>query len=104
MLLKKQTVWLLTMLSLVVVLSVHYITSEPGNKDLAAIGNEDSAKMSDKDMKIITEASGDEMFEEIRMSLKDKRNEQIGELTTQVASPDLSADEKDVLYSQMQEI
>ncbi|MCG4627796.1 SpoIIIAH-like family protein, partial [Anaerostipes hadrus] len=29
MLLKKQTVWLLTMLSLVVVLSVYYVTAEP---------------------------------------------------------------------------
>ena len=32
MLLKKQTVWLLTMLSLVVVLSVYYITSPEQNR------------------------------------------------------------------------
>ena len=38
MLLKKQTVWLLTMLSLVVVLSVYYVTSDPGENELAAIG------------------------------------------------------------------
>ena len=38
MLLKKQTVWLLTMLSLVVVLSVYYITSpEQQQNELAAI-------------------------------------------------------------------
>ncbi len=38
MLLKKQTVWLLTMLSLVVVLSVYYITSpEQKSNDLAAV-------------------------------------------------------------------
>ena len=41
MLLKKQTVWLLTMLSLVVVLSVYYITSpEQKSNDLAAIKQE----------------------------------------------------------------
>ena len=37
MLLKKQTVWLLTMLSLVVVLSVYYVTSEPKTSDLTAM-------------------------------------------------------------------
>ena len=38
MLLKKQTVWLLTMLSLVVVLSVYYITSpEQQQNELAAV-------------------------------------------------------------------
>ena len=38
MLLKKQTVWLLTMLSLVVVLSVYYITSpEQKSNDMAAV-------------------------------------------------------------------
>jgi len=41
--LKKQTVWLLTMLSLMVVLSVYYMTS-PNSEDLAYIdnGNTDS--------------------------------------------------------------
>ncbi len=41
MLLKKQTVWLLTMLSLVVVLSVYYITSpEQQPTDMAAVGEQ----------------------------------------------------------------
>jgi stage III sporulation protein AH len=41
MLLKKQTVWLLTMLSLVVVLSVYYITSpEQRPNDMAAVGEQ----------------------------------------------------------------
>lgn len=104
MLLKKQTVWLLTMLSLVVVLSVHYITSEPGGNDLAAIGNEDAGKMSEQDYNIITEAAGDEVFDQVRMDLQDKRGEQIDEMTTQVGSDELSADEKNVLYDQMQDI
>lgn len=38
MLLKKQTVWLLTMLSLVVVLSVYYITSPEGGSDNMVLG------------------------------------------------------------------
>lgn len=105
MLLKKQTVWLLTMLSLVVVLSVHYITSQPGEEDLAAIVNDDSqSEMSDADIKVLTEAAGDELFEQARMALKDLRSKQIDDLTVQVGSEELSADEKNALYDQMQEI
>ncbi|MBS4217189.1 SpoIIIAH-like family protein [Bacillus sp. FJAT-49711] len=107
MLLKKQTVWLLTMLSLVVVLSVYYVTSEQDVKDIASNGEnapETSGKMSDEDLKIITEAAGDEAYETVRMNLSDKRGKAKEELTTQAASPDLSVDEKNKLYEQMKEI
>ncbi len=47
MLLKKQTVWLLTMLSLVVVLSVYYITSpEQQQNELAAIDQQEEKEKS----------------------------------------------------------
>jgi len=107
MLLKKQTVWLLTMLSLVVVLSVYYVTSEPSVNDIATNGEnapEAGGKISDKDLKIITEAAGDEEYETVRMNLMDKRGKEKDELTTQAASPDLSADEVNKLYDQMKEI
>lgn len=49
MMLKKQTVWLLTMLSLVVVLSVYYVTSpEGGGSDLVMTG--DDKEVSEKEM------------------------------------------------------
>ena len=109
MLLKKQTVWLLTMLSLVVVLSVYYVTSDPGEKELAAIGETDKApgdKLSDseKDTKVVTDAAGDEAFEAIRMQIQDKRSEQITDLTTQLADADLTADEKLKIAEQKQQI
>ncbi|MBS4199629.1 SpoIIIAH-like family protein [Bacillus sp. FJAT-49732] len=107
MLLKKQTVWLLTMLSLVVVLSVYYVTSEPAVKDIATNGenaSDTSGKMNDEDMKVITEASGDEAYEAVRLNLMDKRSKEKDELTTQVAAPDLTADEKNKLYDQMKDI
>lgn len=44
MLLKKQTVWLLTMLSLVVVLSVYYITSPEAPQENMALVEEDQNK------------------------------------------------------------
>ncbi|WP_322090787.1 hypothetical protein [Caldifermentibacillus hisashii] len=49
MMLKKQTVWLLTMLSLVVVLSVYYITAEPTNNNNLA--NVDVSKEEKADSK-----------------------------------------------------
>jgi len=107
MLLKKQTVWLLTMLSLVVVLSVYYVTSDPAKNDLATGMNEEAAeeaKMSKEDMKVITEAAGDEAFETIRLEAQDKRSKDIADLTAQVASPDLTAEEKNELYSKMQDL
>ncbi|MBS4209639.1 SpoIIIAH-like family protein [Bacillus sp. FJAT-50079] len=108
MLLKKQTVWLLTMLSLVVVLSVYYVTSDPGTTDLAAVGKKDAkeeeAAADDKDMKVITEAAGDEAFETMRLELQDKRSKERTDLTMQVASPELTAEEKNKLYEQMEDL
>jgi stage III sporulation protein AH len=49
MLLKKQTVWLLTMLSLVVVLSVYYITSpEQQQNELAAVDQEEEKEQTEE--------------------------------------------------------
>ncbi len=107
MLLKKQTVWLLTMLSLVVVLSVYYVTSDPAKNDLATGGKEETSSemaTNEKDMKVITEASGDEAFETIRMEVQDKRSKERTELTSQVGSSDLTAKEKSELYSKLQDL
>ena len=48
MLLKKQTVWLLTMLSLVVVLSVYYITSPEQQNELAAVDQEEEKEQTEE--------------------------------------------------------
>lgn len=102
MLLKKQTVWLLTMLSLVVVLSVYYITSpEQRVNDLA--NTEEKAEQSNEeavntkakagDSEIVTNAAGDEKFEALRLELNDERSRKIEELTTVVGTTDLPAEE-----------
>jgi len=51
MLLKKQTVWLLTMLSLVVVLSVYYVTSPEGTNDNVAF---DQSEMNEENSDMTT--------------------------------------------------
>ncbi|MCJ7839353.1 SpoIIIAH-like family protein [Lederbergia sp. NSJ-179] len=108
MLLKKQTVWLLTMLSLVVVLSVYYVLQEPPANDLATSGEEgteDASKQTNgKDLEIMTKSAGDEVYEAMRMDLADKRSEMKMDLTNKVAADDLTAEEKNKLYDEMEKI
>ncbi|WP_433743076.1 SpoIIIAH-like family protein [Falsibacillus pallidus] len=109
MLLKKQTVWLLTMLSLVVVLSVYYVTSPaPKTSDLAAVQQgkkgDEKANADQKGVDVVTEQAGDEVFETLRLEEQDKRSELRQQLTEMVASPDLSAEEKSKAYEQMQQL
>lgn len=56
MMLKKQTVWLLTMLSLVVVLSVYYIMSPQGEN---AVTVEDTKSKGTEEKKVETEKGTD---------------------------------------------
>ncbi|MFZ7945192.1 MULTISPECIES: SpoIIIAH-like family protein [Bacillaceae] len=112
MLLKKQTVWLLTMLSLVVVLSVYYITSpEQKNTDLAAVQqnakdqNQGKTKTQAKDDKtVVSSVAGDVAFEELRMELEDLRSERQESLTNELASTDLSPEEKSKVKDQMDKL
>ncbi|MED3551082.1 SpoIIIAH-like family protein [Cytobacillus praedii] len=102
MLLKKQTVWLLTMLSLVVVLSVYYITSpEQRMNDLADTEekaeqkNEEAVntESADSDNEVITNAAGDEKFEALRLELNDERSRAKEELAAVMGTTDLPAEE-----------
>lgn len=106
--LKKQTVWLLTMLSLMVVLSVYYMTS-PNSEDLAYIDNgkdtevttgqaknDAKSKMSEKDAEVsdIKNVGQDELFTTIRMEMQDERSKKKDRLNEVVASSNASAEEK----------
>ncbi|WHX99249.1 SpoIIIAH-like family protein [Neobacillus sp. DY30] len=115
MLLKKQTVWLLTMLSLVVVLSVYYITSpEQKSNELAAVKQEEKADQKEKETKPKTEAkegdtvissiAGDEEFEALRLKLQDERSELKEQLNAVVATTDLPAGERSEAVDQMKKL
>jgi stage III sporulation protein AH len=124
MLLKKQTVWLLTMLSLVVVLSVYYITSPEGttedfafeqegvkesgeNTDVTttAEGEEEGMDVTiEEDGTAISTISSDELFAQLRMEIEDKRAELREHLTAVVASSEVSAEEKNIAMEKMQEL
>lgn len=115
MLLKKQTVWLLTMLSLVVVLSVYYITSpeQPKNGGELAEQNQtnpaadESAKdksAKNHNVEVITKSAGDEAFEALRLEIQDERSKLREELTNKLASSDLSPEEKNKAYDEMEKL
>ncbi|MBM7650436.1 stage III sporulation protein AH [Bacillus ectoiniformans] len=122
MLLKKQTVWLLTMLSLVVVLSVYYVTSpqqmspEMVSKEKEALTTEAGTEAKDgealketkgalnEEAQIVTESAGDEAFDLLRIELQDERNKLREELTAKVASADLPAEEKNTAYDRMEKL
>lgn len=132
MLLKKQTVWLLTMLSLVVVLSVYYITSpEQQQNELAAVDEKQKQEQengqeqapikenqqgegqledkstsmgADADKQIITNAAGDEAFETLRMQLEEDRGKMKEELQSTIASTELPPEERSEAKEQMDEL
>ncbi|MCK2016686.1 SpoIIIAH-like family protein [Peribacillus frigoritolerans] len=127
MLLKKQTVWLLTMLSLVVVLSVYYLTAPEENAaDMTATeqmeqeenktesktenkaetkGETKSEKETSKNTEgsSVTIASGDE-FESLRMQIEDERAKLNEELTAKMGNTELSAEERDEAYAKIEQL
>lgn len=127
MLLKKQTVWLLTMLSLVVVLSVYYLTApeenaadmtateqmeQEENKTESKTENKAETKGENKTEKenskntegsSVTIASGDE-FESLRMQIEDERAKLNEELTAKMGNTELSAEERDEAYAKIEQL
>jgi len=109
--LKKQTVWLLTMLSLMIVLSAYYMMS-PNSEDLAYIDSGDNgtktttgsaksdsdtkAKKTVKDAEVeeIRNVGQSELFTTIRMEMQDERSKKTDRLNDVVASGSATTDEK----------
>lgn len=114
MLLKKQTVWLLTMLSLVVVLSVYYITSpDQKRNDITAVeqkakdnvtSKQAATKTVQKAGKTVVSQVSDDTFDALRLQLEDQRSQMKEELQSEIASTDLSPDKRSEAYDQMQKL
>lgn len=112
--LKKQTVWLLTMLSLMIVLSIYYMGSSGGD-DIAYINTgEDSSEEAvltetgeDKeeiDVEYIEEYGHDELFTTIRMELQNERSMKKDLLKDIVASSTASTEEKNEALNDIERI
>ncbi|MFC7060590.1 SpoIIIAH-like family protein [Halobacillus seohaensis] len=106
---KKQTVWLLTMLSLLIVLSVYYMTS-PDNGEMAFIQDNEwgEGENIDVDGETSTEDtvtsgfSTEELFASIRLDKQSERDQKTEQLSEIVASSDYSADEKNDAMEEME--
>ncbi|QTM99791.1 SpoIIIAH-like family protein [Sediminibacillus dalangtanensis] len=115
--LKKQTVWLLTMLSLMIVLSVYYMSS-PNSEELAFLNNADQEtsgegtqmvegegeELLEEGDSVISESSTDELFTSIRMQIQDDRSAKKEELEETVASSTASTEEINAAYEEMQQL
>jgi stage III sporulation protein AH len=126
MVLKKQTVWLLTMLSLVIVLSVYYITAPGQGPGQFATTGDSEEELSGEDLQNVesevvngidvsieemteegTEASGistDQLFTAIRMEIEEQRSELKENLQAITVSANASAEEKSEAMDKIQEL
>lgn len=113
--LKKQTVWLLTMLSLMIVLSVYYMTSDrddlayinQGELDEATSTDATDTNMDDATDSIINDISEigrDEYFAMLRMELQDHRNMKKDQYKEIVASSTATTEEKNEALDNIEKI
>jgi stage III sporulation protein AH len=96
----KRTVWFLTLLSLVAVISIYTFREKPMSFDGIALftgeSNDSSAlteKLSDTD-KTAPVFAEQYLFEEMRMQVSDERSKLVEQLTTKVGSSEFTAAEK----------
>lgn len=111
MVLKKQTVWLLTMLSLIIVLSAYYIMT-PGTDNVAFVDDQEE-QASEQDKAKETNASGDDMvtssvssdetFAALRLEIQEQRDAAIEDYTSVIAS-EASTDLRNEAHEQRQEL
>lgn len=121
--LKKQTVWLLTMLSLIIVLSVYYMTSptpSPQNPTMALSSNHQKGKQeknqkksNQKDEKtsakaqqnsVATNISGEATFAAAKLKKMDARSKLRQQLTDKIASKSTSAKEQAQAEAKLQQL
>lgn len=116
MLLKKQTIWLLTMLSLVVVLSVYYIMSPETTGNQVALTNEEekeetteeNGKSSDVkeegEETVISSIASEEAFEALRLKLDEERSKKKETYQQKLAETDLSSEERSEAYDEIEKL
>ncbi|TQR19573.1 SpoIIIAH-like family protein [Psychrobacillus vulpis] len=105
---KKRSVWFLTLISLIAVITVFYISDRPSPFDGIALFSNDT--LEDVDL-VETSSTNEESFvsksnafEEMRMEVQDKRSKLHEQLTLKVGSNDFTAEEKDEAYTQIEEL
>src|SRR5690625_4292272 len=109
--LKKQTVWLLTMLSLMVVLSAYYILSEPDEQDLSLFDEDfnDLNILNNTSNDIETEVTNntkeqpDENCAKLKIEIQNEKSKNKERYNNNVKSSSASTEEKNHALNQIQE-
>ena len=99
---KKQNLWFLTLFSLVLVLSVYYITMP---NSLYVINNEKQSKKSDSSEKEVSaEIKESELLVTMRVNLEEERNKTMSELKSTLTNEESTSEEKNNAYEQIKYI
>ena len=98
----KQSLWFLTLFSLILVLSVYYITM-PNDLLLSNNGKSLSADKVSKDIsdKVKVSVNESELLITMRVNLEEERDEQVSELKSTLTNSEVSADEKNMAFEQI---
>lgn len=105
---KKRTVWFFTLASLVAVISVFYIFEDRNTPNLLSIFTEDAIDeteilgVSQNGTQTVTAES--EMFQQMRLEASNKRSQLREQLTQKAASTELTAEEKNQAFNDMEEL
>ncbi|MER1956578.1 MAG: SpoIIIAH-like family protein [Solibacillus sp.] len=105
---KKRTVWFLTLASLVAVISVYFIVEDKNTPNLLAIFTNntlDEAEIlgvSQDGSQTVTSES--EMFQQVRLEQGNKRSQLREQLTQKIASAQLTPEEKNTAFNEMEEL
>ena len=107
---KKRTVWMLTLLSLVAVISVYYV-QEPNNMPfdgLAIFSDEASNKLTvddgAKDESVTPVYAQSALFEEMRMEASNERSQLKEQKKKKITAKEMNADEINEAYSEMEDL
>ncbi|WP_144511058.1 SpoIIIAH-like family protein [Bacillus sp. FJAT-22090] len=105
---KKRSVWFLTLISLVAVVTVFYLSDRPSPFDGIALFSNDTLE----EVKLVETSSTNEKsfathsnaFEEMRMEAQEKRSQLRETLTTKVGSNDFTAEEKGEAFNEIEKL
>jgi stage III sporulation protein AH len=105
---KKRTVWFLTLVSLVAVISVFYIFEDNPTPNLMAIFTDET--INDTEILGVNQSttqtvnSESDLFQEMRLELNNKRSQLREQLTQKVGSADYTAEEKNAAFDEMDKL
>ncbi|GLC88745.1 SpoIIIAH-like family protein [Lysinibacillus piscis] len=107
---RRRTVWLMTLLSLVAVISVYYVVDPSKQFNGLTIFTDDTLQqtaitgVAEQEGETKEVSSPSHLFEEMRMQMSDERSQLHQQLTQKIASDQASAEEKNQAFNDMEKL